>query len=41
MSSDLDFEESEFPKMESQTHEYPLAKGLETAVDVTPSHVVR
>lgn len=31
MSFDLDIEESEFPKTETQKHEYALAKGLEMA----------
>jgi hypothetical protein len=31
MSFDPDIEESEFPKMERQNHEYALAKGLEMA----------
>lgn len=31
MTFDPDIEESEFPKMERQNHEYALAKGLEMA----------
>lgn len=31
MSFDLDIEESEFPEIERQNHEYALAKGLEMA----------